>query len=155
MDMQAALGIHQLRRLDGVIERRREIARNYAARFADLPELLLPDERPGRKHSYHLYPVRVNRESGRLDRDLFISELRKARVGTSLHFVPLHRQPYYRSRYGYQNDSFPVAEKLYSELVSLPLYPKMSDGDVRDVISAVRAIVLASRKTGYRYPAAS
>lgn len=158
-DIQAAMGIHQLRRLDGFIERRREMAQRYSTAFADLPGLVLPQERPGRRHCYHLYPVRVNRHQCGVDRDTFIGALKKAGIGAMVHFVPLHRQPLYRSRYGYQNDAFPVAEKLYSELVSLPLYPKMSDDDVKDVISAVRAILLRSRKVwggfGDRYPAAS
>jgi dTDP-4-amino-4,6-dideoxygalactose transaminase len=144
-DIQAALGIHQLRRLDGFIERRRSIARRYAAAFADLPELLLPAESPDRSHIYHLYAVRILPETGSLDRDAFIASLKKAKIGTSVHFVPLHRHPYYRDRYGYRTDAFPVAERIYRGLVSLPLYPAMSERDVEDVVVAVRGAVLAAR----------
>jgi dTDP-4-amino-4,6-dideoxygalactose transaminase len=145
-DIQAALGIHQLRRLDGFIERRQAIARRYAEAFADLAELQLPSESSDRSHIYHLYAVQVRPEPGNFDRDTFIASMRSERIGTSVHFVPVHRHPFYRRRYGYRNDFFPVAERIYSGLVSLPLYPGMSEHDVEDVVAAVRGAVLAARQ---------
>jgi dTDP-4-amino-4,6-dideoxygalactose transaminase len=139
-DLQAALGIHQLNRLDAFIARRRDIAAQYSAAFADLDGLLLPVELPGRFHVYHLYPVRVQESETGLNRNSFIQSLKEARVGTSVHFIPLHRHPFYRDRWTYEPDSFPVADKIYSQIVSLPLYPKMSNEDVLDVIQAVRAV---------------
>lgn len=139
-DLQAAMGIHQLRRLDGFIARRREIAERYRDAFADLPELQLPMDCPRRPHTYHLFAVRVG-----VDRDQFIGEMRRARIGTSVHFIPLHHHPFYQQAYGYRPEQFPVAEQMYQGLVSLPLYPKMSDGDVEDVIGAVREIILCER----------
>jgi len=144
-DIQAALGIHQLRRLDGFIERRQAIARRYRAAFADLPELRLPVENADRSHIYHLYAVQILPGNTSLDRDTFIAALRSQKIGTSVHFVPLHRHPYYRDTHGCHSGSYPVAERLYRGLVSLPLYPAMSDQDVEDVIGTVRETVLAAR----------
>ena len=144
-DIQASLGIHQLRRLNGFIERRRAIARRYRAAFADMHELRLPVESPDRSHVYHLYAVQILPGNPSLDRESFIAALKSHKIGTSVHFVPLHRHPYYRDIQGCQSSSYPVAERLYRGLVSLPLYPAMSDQDVEDVIGAVRETVLAAR----------
>jgi dTDP-4-amino-4,6-dideoxygalactose transaminase len=144
-DLQAALGIHQLRRLDEFIRRRQQIAARYDAAFADLPELELPRRLPRRNHTYHLYPVRLRPGRLTLDRAGFIQELHCFKIGSSVHFIPLHRHPFYQSRYGYHPDQFPVAEMIYQGLISLPLYPAMSDGDVTDVIEAVREIVETNR----------
>jgi len=143
-DLQAALGIHQLRRLDGFNRRRQQIAATYGEAFSDLPELLLPKELPDRNHVYHLYPVQLDVDRLRIDRAQFIGELQKARIGASVHFIPLHRHPFYR-QLGYEPADFPSAERIYRGLLSLPLYPKMSADDVADVTAAVREIVLANR----------
>jgi dTDP-4-amino-4,6-dideoxygalactose transaminase len=144
-DVQAALGIHQLHRLDGFIRRRQEIAAIYDNAFSDLPEILLPPRLPGRNHTFHLYPIRLQAGLLRLDRSEFIEELRARNIGTSVHFIPLHRHPFYRERYGYRLEQFPVAEEIYQGLLSLPLYPKMTDQDADDVVAAVREIVAAHR----------
>src|ERR1035437_4215442 len=142
-DIQAALGIHQLRRLDGFIRRRQEIAAMYDEAFSDLPEVLLPPRLPGRNHTFHLYPIRL--QARRLNRSELIEELRARNIGASVHFIPLHRHPFYRQRYGYRPEQFPVAEEIYRGLLSLPLYPKMTDRDAADVIEAVRETVAAQR----------
>jgi dTDP-4-amino-4,6-dideoxygalactose transaminase len=144
-DIQASLGIHQLRRLDGFIRRRQEIAAMYDNAFSDLPEIRLPAQLPGRNHTFHLYPIRLNADLLQLNRSEFIDELRARNIGTSVHFIPLHRHPLYRDRYGYRPEQFPVAEEIYQGLLSLPLYPKMTDRDAADVIEAVRETVAAQR----------
>lgn len=144
-DLQASLGIHQLRRLDGFIRRRREIADMYDHAFSNMPELLLPERLPGRTHTFHLYPVRVNPRLAQFNRSEFIEELRARKIGASVHFIPLHRHPFYQRRYGYRAEQFPVAEEIYQGLLSLPLYPKMTDQDAADVIAAVRGIVASYR----------
>lgn len=144
-DLQAAMGIHQLRRLDGFIARRRAIAERYQEAFAGLPELRLPGDRPGRPHTYHVFAVRLAPGALSITRDQLIGELRQAQIGTSVHFIPLHRHPFYQQTYGYGPDQFPVAERVYEGLLSLPLYPRMSDGDVEDVVEAVRRVVAAHR----------
>src|SRR6185312_9842817 len=145
MDMQAAIGIHQLRRLESFNDRRRAIAARYNEAFAGCPELRLPEEIAGRNHTYHLYAVQIRREATHLDRETFIAAMKKARIGTSVHFIPVHRHPYYSQNLGYKPEMFPVAERRYHGLVSLPCYPAMSEQDVQDVIDSVSEIILASR----------
>jgi dTDP-4-amino-4,6-dideoxygalactose transaminase len=142
-DVQASLGIHQLRRLDGFIRRRQEIAARYDDAFSQLPQITLPMRLPCRNHTFHLYPIRLNGDLRQLNRSKFIDELRVRNIGTSVHFIPLHRHPFYRERYGYHPEQFPVCEELYPGLLSLPLYPRMTDEDAEDVIAAVREIVAA------------
>ncbi|MCZ2146667.1 MAG: DegT/DnrJ/EryC1/StrS aminotransferase family protein [Bryobacterales bacterium] len=144
-DVQASLGLHQLRRLDSFIARRREIAGRYEAAFGRFEELELPVELPERVHVYHLYPVRLRRSALRISRSEFIEELKRRQIGASVHFIPLHRHPYYEARFGYCAREFPMAEELYEGYVSLPLYPRMTDEDVDDVIAAVKDIIAEHR----------
>ena len=143
-DIQAALGIHQLRRLDGFIQRRNEIAAIYDAAFSDLPGIILPPRLPGRSHTFHLYPIRLASDAVFVTRSEFIDELRARNIGASVHFIPLHRHAFYRERFGYKAEQFPVAEQIYRGLLSLPLYPKMTDQDAADVVDAVREIVASA-----------
>ncbi len=143
-DVQASLGLHQLRRLDGFIERRRELAHAYRRALEGVDGLILPEELPGRGHCYHLYPVQVAGLD--INRGDFIEALKAARIGTSVHFIPLHRHPYYRQTFGLRPEQFPVAERLYQGMVSLPLYPKMTGNDLEDVVAAVRNIVEVCRE---------
>lgn len=140
-DIQAALGIHQLRRLDGFIHRRQQIAAMYDAAFSDVAEVTVPPRLSGRNHTFHLYPIRIQPDALGLSRSEFIDSLRVRNIGTSVHFIPLYRHPLYRDRFGYRAAQFPNCERLYRGLLSLPLYPKMTDPDVADVIAAVRAVV--------------
>jgi len=140
-DIQAALGIHQLRKLDGFIAARQRLARRYDEGFAGIAEVATPVLCPHRNHIYHLYVLRLR--SGRLaiDRGRFIEELKTRNIGASVHFIPVHMHPYYRDTFGYRRGAFPVAERMYEEIVSLPLFPRMSEQDADDVIVAVREIV--------------
>jgi dTDP-4-amino-4,6-dideoxygalactose transaminase len=140
-DMQAAIGLHQLRKLEGFHARRREIVRRYNAAFSPLEEFQTPVERPEVEHAWHLYVLRLNAERFGLSRNRFIAELKARNIGTSVHFIPIHLHPYYRNKYGYKPEDFPVAYREYQRIVSLPLSPRMADGDVEDVIAAVCAIV--------------
>src|SRR5215469_585804 len=123
-DIQAALGIHQLRRLEGFQARRREIVARYDAAFARLEELELPARRAHVEHAWHLYVIRLHLDRLRLDRAGFIEALAERRIGTSVHFIPVHLHPYYRDRYGFRPEDFPVASREYERIVSLPLYPR-------------------------------
>ncbi len=147
MDLQAAIGLQQLRKLDAFNARRREIAGLYSQSFADLEEFILPGDLPGRPNIHYLYTLRVRQStsSPNLTRDCLIRRLTDARIGASVHFIPLHRQPFYQSKYGLSPSAFPVAETLYNQIASLPLYPGMSDEDVLRVIAFVRQTVLDSR----------
>lgn len=146
-EIQAALGIHQLRRLDGFLQRRREIAATYARELSGIPGLSLPREQADRNHIYHLYVVWVDGNQALLGRDEFIQKLKDLNIGTSVHFIPLHRHPLYRDRFGYCAEQFPVAERLFQGILSLPLYPSMSDADVADVVDAVHSTLTSGRLT--------
>ena len=137
-DIQAAIGIHQLRRLDSFILRRRQIAACYHSAFSGIPGVQLPVELPNRNHTYHIFPIRIDSELIGLDREQFIRQLQQANIGTSVHFIPLHRHSYYQKTFDYQPSQFPMAEHLFEGMFSLPLYPKMTDEDVSDVIRAVQ-----------------
>jgi dTDP-4-amino-4,6-dideoxygalactose transaminase len=126
--------------------RRRAIAKRYTEAFSRLPELEPPGEAAGTTHAWHLYALRLNLEMLSIDRDQFVGELARRNIGSSVHFIPVHLHPYYRDRYGYQPDDFPVARNEFMRLVSLPLYPTLSEADVEDVIGAVTDIVGAHRE---------
>jgi dTDP-4-amino-4,6-dideoxygalactose transaminase len=140
-DLAAAIGLHQLRKLDRFQSRRREIVRRYNAAFSAIEELETPAERPEVEHAWHLYVLRLRTERLSLGRDRFIEELKARQISSSVHFVPIHLHRYYRDKYGYRPEDFPVAWQEYQRVVSLPLYPRMTDQDVDDVVEAVRDIV--------------
>jgi len=145
-DIQASLGLQQLKKLNGFQVRRREIVRRYNAAFSQIPEVQPPTERVDVESAWHLYVLRLNLDRLKINRAQFIEELKALNIGTSVHFIPNHIQPYYRNKYGYQPDDFPVAYREYQRIVSLPLYPRMSDRDVEDVIEAVTAVVERHRR---------
>ena len=141
-DIAAAMGLAQLRKAERMHVRRVENARRYSAAFRELPELEPPPEAPARgQHAWHLYMLRLNLDRLSIDRARFTEELRRLKIGTSVHFIPLHVHPYYRETYGYKPEDFPVAYREYLREISLPIYSKMTDDDVRDVIDAVTDIV--------------
>ncbi len=144
-DLAAALGIAQLRKATRMWERRRAIARRYGEAFRSVPELTLPFDRAEDQHAWHLYLLRLNLDRLSIDRARFLDELKRRNIGTSVHFIPLHVHPYYRDTYGYKQQDFPVAFREYGRVISLPIYSKMSDQDVSDVIDAVLDVVKLGR----------
>jgi dTDP-4-amino-4,6-dideoxygalactose transaminase len=145
-DIQAALGLWQLRKLAGFQERRRHIVQRYAEAFQGDEAFQLPVERPHVEHAWHLYVLRLRPGVLRIGRDRFIEELAARNIGTSVHFTPIHLHPYYRDKYGYNATSFPVAYDSFQRMLSLPLNPRLSDQDVGDVIDAVRDVVRGQRR---------
>ena len=139
-DIEASIGIHQLRKLDGFIKTRQRYAALFDEAFKAMPELEIPIVRPDRNHIYHLYVIKLNLERLSIDRAAFIEELKARNIGTSVHFIPAHLHPFYREHFGYTKGQFPAAEAIYDRIVSLPLYPAMSEADVRDVISSVQEV---------------
>jgi dTDP-4-amino-4,6-dideoxygalactose transaminase len=109
--------------------------------LSDLPEITLPEPPTWGTHSWHLYVIQLNLDRLTIDRDVFVRLLREENIGVSVHFIPLHLHPYYRDRFGYRPTDFPNALQAYERVISLPLYPRMSEADVWDVIRAVRSIV--------------
>lgn len=140
-DMQASLGIHQLKKLPKFLEIRTKFAKIYDKAFNSIPQIILPRVDKKVKHARHLYTVLLNLKSLRINRDDFIKELYAENIGTSVHFIPLHLHPYYKKSFGYKKGDFPNAEYIYERIISLPLYPKMCEEDVHNVIGAVEKIV--------------
>jgi len=145
-DIAAAMGIEQLAKSERFLEARRKIAAAYASGFTDLPELRLPFELPGSGHAWHLYVVQLDLNRLRISRNGFIEALKKSGVGTSVHFIPLHLHPYYRSRFGFTPADFPIASDAFERIVSLPIYSRMTHADIRHVIQSVRTVVAEYRR---------
>lgn len=140
-DIQAALGLWQLKKLRRGQERRAVIAQAYTAAFSQCQAIEIPTTRAEVSPSHHLYPIRLVFRELSIDRSAFIQEMKKRNIGTSVHFIPNHIQPYYREKYGYKPDDFPVAYREYQRLVSLPINLVMTDKDVTDVVEAVLDVV--------------
>jgi dTDP-4-amino-4,6-dideoxygalactose transaminase len=143
-DIAAAIGIHQLRKLDAMNARRAEIAARYHRAFAALEELETPRERAGSHHSWHLYPLRLNLERLEIDRARFIEELKRRGIGCSVHFIPIPLHPYYQ-RTLEARDPCRRALGEFERLISLPIYSRMTDGEVARVIAAVREVARQNR----------
>ena len=144
-DLQGALGLVQLRKLPELQRRRRAIVDRYTEAFGAMPELEVPTERPEVTSAVHVYALRLRLERLTIDRAAFIQELGRRRIGSSVHFIPIHRHTYYREKYRYPEGTFPVADREFPRIVSLPLSPRLDDADVEDVIEAVSEIVAAAR----------
>jgi dTDP-4-amino-4,6-dideoxygalactose transaminase len=145
-DMAAAIGIHQLRKLNRFLLRREALARRYDEGLRDLC-LRLPAHAPdGEVHAWHLYVVRLNDEAP-ISREDFINEMTRAGIGTSVHFIPLHLHPYWRDTYNLRPEDFPNATRAYERVVSLPLYTRMTDEDQECVIRAIRSILSRPRRS--------
>lgn len=143
-DLQAGLGLAQLRKLEGMQARRREIAAAYTEAFAPLEAFDLPVEREGCESAWHLYPLRLREGRWTISRDRFIEELRARNIGTSVHFIAVHTFSYYREKYGYRAEDFPIAYRESERVVTIPLHPGLSEGDVGDVVGAVKDVVAQS-----------
>lgn len=141
-DILAALGLSQLKRADHFHQRRAQIAALYKAGLASMAECIeLPTGAgPNGVHSWHLYVIKLNLNQWTIDRATFIDEMKKRNIGCSVHFIPLHLHPYYRDTFGYKPDDFPHANAAFERIVSLPIYPAMSDDDAASVIDAIGEI---------------
>jgi len=134
-DMQCALGLSQLQRLDNFVARRREIAETYNKAFSSSNELIVPWQHPDGCSSWHLYMLGLKT----LDRKTFFEKLRERGLGVNVHYIPVHLQPYYQGKYACSRGDYPVAEAYYQGAVTLPLFPAMSGDDIHYVIDAVLA----------------
>ncbi|HEY3215482.1 MAG TPA: DegT/DnrJ/EryC1/StrS family aminotransferase [Candidatus Eisenbacteria bacterium] len=145
-DVAAAIGIPQLQSCGRFHQRRREIARRYTESLGALEGVGVPSVEDESAHAWHLYVIQLDLARLRIGRDEFIREMTARKIGVSVHFMPLHLQPYYRDRYGYRPDDFPNAWGAFQKIVSLPIYAGMSDRDVTDVIAAVQDVVATHRR---------
>lgn len=141
MDLQAAIGIHQLKRIDAYWERRKQIWNHYIEAFSDLNIDLPAPAEPGTRHAYHLFTVRISREKAGIGRDGFMEEMTAKNIGVGVHYLTIPEHPYYQKNFSWKAEDFPYACAFGRETVSLPISPKLADEDVGDVISAVRSIV--------------
>jgi dTDP-4-amino-4,6-dideoxygalactose transaminase len=146
MDIQAALGLHQLPALDGFIRRRTVLAERYQRLLADWPQWSLPRAPSyAHRHAWHLYTPLINPEAAGCDRDGFMQAMKERNIGTGLHYRAVHLYPYYRERFGFKPGDFPVAESIGDRIVSLPLFPTMTEAEQDRVAAAMRDIFGAGR----------
>ena len=145
-DIQCALGISQLAKLPASVARRQAIARQYDELFARLPAVKPLAVRSDVSHAYHLYVIRLNLDALSADRGAIFRALRAEGIGVNVHYRPVHLHPYYQNKFGTGPGLCPVAEAAYERLLSLPMFPAMSDGDVRDVVEAVDKVCKAYQR---------
>jgi perosamine synthetase len=140
-DFQCALGTSQLKKLPKWIERRREIAHRYNEAFRDTPRVKPLSVRNNVSHVYHLYVVRFDLNGTRMDRNMVFHSLREAGIGVNVHYIPVHLHPFYKNRYGTSLGLCPIAEKAYEQILSLPMFPVMSDEMIDEVVRAVKKVI--------------
>ena len=147
MDIQAALGLHQLRKLDGFLRERERLAQRYEEGLANLPGLILPQRVPYPvRHAWHLYTPLVDVDRLTIDRDGFMAALKSRNIGTGLHYTAAHEFSYYASRFGWRPEDFPEAHFVSDRIVSLPLFPGLSDADQDDAMAAIREVLAEAAK---------
>jgi len=139
-DVACALGIQQLGKLEANLARRREIAARYAASFREFPGVIPPAVRSEVNPAWHLYPIRLDLARLSADRAEIFRALRAENVGVNVHYIPVHQHPYYRERFGFKSGDYPAAESAYERLISLPMFPGMTDEDVNDVVRALQKV---------------
>jgi len=140
-DFQCALGMSQLSKLSRYVQRRREIAARYDAAFTEVAGIQLVAVRPEVRHSYHLYVIKLDLDQLRVDREQVFAALRAEGIGVNVHYIPVHLHPFYRRRFATGPGLCPVSEAAYERLITLPIFPGMSDADIDDVIDAVKKVI--------------
>jgi perosamine synthetase len=136
-DVACALGLQQMKKLEGNLARRRQIAGRYASEFRNIPGVLIPKTRADVSPAWHLYPIRLDLTKLSSGRGEVFRALRAENIGVNVHYIPVHRHPYYRDRFGYKGGECPVAEAAYERLISLPMFHGMTDADIEDVVHAL------------------
>lgn len=145
-DLAASIGLHQLRRCEEFWEGRKRCAQFYNETLADLPEIQLPSVGPNVQMAWHLYVIRLKADRLTIERNEFIKRLNAAGIGTSVHYMPLHMHPYYREVHGYAPDDLPAAKAAYEQMISLPIYPKLTETDLQQITETVRGITAETRR---------
>ncbi|SDT59607.1 DegT/DnrJ/EryC1/StrS family aminotransferase [Bradyrhizobium canariense] len=141
MDMQAVIGVEQLRKVEPFWRRREEIWHRYQNAFANLPLGLPANAEPDTRHAYHLYTVLVDEARAGISRDGFLNAMTANNIGVGVHYLSIPEHPYYQENYGWKPDDYPNATRIGRQTVSLPLSPKLTDADVEDVIEAVKTVL--------------
>jgi dTDP-4-amino-4,6-dideoxygalactose transaminase len=151
MDLQAAIGIHQLARVERNWKRREAIWNRYMEAFADLPIGLPGPPAPNTRHAYHLFTIMLDEARCGISRDAFLDAMNAHRIGTGVHYLSVPEHPYYRERFGWNPEQWPNAMRLGRQTVSLPLSPKVADGNIERVIEATEGILVGTGKLTTRY----
>ena len=144
-DIQSALGLSQIKKLDDFILKRREIVNKYNEAFKDLKEIVTPFENEYSKSGYHIYVLLLNLDKLKCGRKEIFEALQAENIGVNVHYLPVYLHPYYK-KLGYKKGECPVAEDIYNRMITIPLFPSMSDKDVKDVIKAVKKVLNYYRK---------
>jgi perosamine synthetase len=135
-DISSAVGLEQLKKLDWMNERRKGIAEYYNEHLQDL-DIIRPYVNPNVKSSYHLYPIRLINHN----RNEFIKKMAQDGIGTSVHFIPLHLMPFYKAKYGYETGYLPITEKVFENIVSLPIYPQLTENQLQCIVESIKKIL--------------
>jgi len=139
-DIAAAIGIHQLERAKALRDRREAVAQVYLEQLADVPQIELPAVPENRLHSWHLFPIRLNLDRLRVDRNVFIHGLQQSGVGCAVHWRPIHLHPYYQENFHWQAEQFPVASEQWLRLISLPLFPNITPAEQQLVVDTLHRL---------------
>ena len=140
-DFQCALGSSQLKRLDQFVQRRREIAGNYNESFSNNDMFLIPETHDSVDHAYHIYPLQIVFEELSFTKPHFFQKMKQAGIRLQVHYIPLHIQPFYKNKYGFESGDFPVSENFYDRVVSIPLYPSFTDAELEEVVTDISSFV--------------
>ncbi|HBC87108.1 MAG TPA: UDP-4-amino-4,6-dideoxy-N-acetyl-beta-L-altrosamine transaminase [Lentisphaeria bacterium] len=140
-DIAASLGIHQLKKANKFMAERKKLAEAYGKALKGTLGIILPKEKPGTKHSWHLYVIRIDSAVTGIHRNKAYDKMKAAGIGCSVHYTPLHLHPYYRKKFGFKKGDFPVAEKLADQCLSMPLYPGLPRKSFQRIISTLKGIV--------------
>ncbi|MFX1537423.1 MAG: DegT/DnrJ/EryC1/StrS family aminotransferase, partial [Promethearchaeota archaeon] len=144
-EVEASIGISQLKKLDQMNEQRQEKAKYLTEKLSHIKGIIPPHEAENRNHIFHLYVIRVLADSFGINRDRLFEKLSKEGIGLSLHYTPLHLLSFYKSKYGYKKGDFPVAERLYNEILSLPVYPQISEEQLDFVIEQIASNAITGK----------
>ena len=145
-ELHASIGIHQLNKLEMFQKRRREIVKIYNRELADFDEITLPYVKSEIKHSWHLYILQLNLEKLKVDRDYIFNALREENIGVNVHYIPVHYHSYYQNKFGLKKGLLPKVEWLFPRLLTIPLFHKMNDNDVYDVVNSLEKVLKYYRK---------
>ncbi len=140
-DINSALGLAQLKKVEFMWERRKYIAQRYDEAFKNIEEIILYKIKPDRISSYHLYPIKLKLETLTINREQFIQKLKERKINTSVHFIPLYRFSYYKKNFNYKIEEFENSEWIFKRVVSLPIYPSMTDEEIDYVIENILEII--------------
>lgn len=142
MDIQAAIGIHQLARIEQNWTRRRAVWTTYQRELANLPITRPAEPEPGARHAHHLFPILINEQTFGMTRDAFLDEMTARKIGVGVHYLSIPEHPCYQQRFGWVPENYPNAMRIGRETVSLPISPKLLDSDVQSVVDSVRDIAM-------------